>query len=80
MNIVDIVSSNTFPGWRKIISYDCLMLEFLLFSERFRDNAGKLGIAFSLMSPDIIDKLFPKLPVKVNLLSNGPCPKLLDFR
>ena len=56
------------------------MLEILLFSERFRDNAGKLGIAFSLMSPDIIDKLFPKLPKKVNLLSNGPCPKLLDFR
>jgi len=56
------------------------MLEFLLFSERFRDNAGKLGIAFSLMSPDIIDKLFPKLSIKVNLLSNGPCPKLLDFR
>ena len=50
-----------------------------LFSERLRDNAGKLVIAFSLTSFNFIDQLLPKLPIKVDPLSNCPCPKLVDF-
>jgi len=50
-----------------------------LFSERLRDNAGKLVIAFSLVSFNFNDQLLPKLPVKFDSLSNSSCVKPLDF-
>ena len=62
--------------------FQLLLTKYLvssLFSERLRDNAGKLVIAFSLIPFNFIYELLPKLPINVDLLSNGPCPKLLDF-
>ena len=78
---VNIVSTDSSIHMKMLL---CLLVtkkaEFLLFFERIRYYAGKFVITFSLIFLDFIDQLFLKLSVKVYLLSNGSCPKLLDFR
>jgi hypothetical protein len=86
-NLIQIVPFSLFAVCVKVslllTSFQQLLTKSIclssLFSERLRDNAGKLMIAFSLIPFNFIDELLPKLPINVDLLSNGPCSKLLDF-